>query len=88
MKMIIAIFNDDKRHVISQALIEEDYRVTQLATTSRFLRGGETSLMIGVNDDQVEKALQIIRDQLPPLSDPEEKQATIYVLSVKDFNRL
>jgi uncharacterized protein YaaQ len=88
MKMIIAIIDDEKQQEVSQALINAEFRVTQLATTSGLLRGGETSLMIGVADDQVEHALQIIRDKTPPLPDNDTNQATIYVLNVRSHNRL
>lgn len=88
MKMIVAIIADDKRQQISQALINADYRVTQLATTSGFFRGGETTLMIGIEDEKVENALQIIRDQIPQSQEGEKKQATLYVLNVKNFSRL
>ena len=88
MKMIMAIVDDGKHEQISQTLLSAKYRVTQLATTSGLLRGGETTLMIGVNDDQVEDALTIIRDQIPASHDPDKKQATIYVLNVKNFSRL
>lgn len=88
MKMIMAIVNDERYQQISQTLLSANYRVTQLATTSGFLRGGETTLMIGVSDDQVEEALQIIREQIPATQDLDKKRATIYVLNVKNFYRL
>jgi uncharacterized protein YaaQ len=88
MKMIMAIVNDERHQQISQTLLSANYRVTQLATTSGFLRGGETTLMIGVNDDQVDEALLIIREQISASQDPDKKRATIYVLNVKNFYRL
>jgi len=88
MKMIVAIIEDAKVDSISQELLKEKFRVTQLATTGGFLRGGATTLMVGAADDLVEQALQIIREQLPPLADPDKKQATLYVLNVKSFDRV
>jgi len=88
MKMIVAIVEDTKSDEISQALLSARFGVTQLATTGGFLRGGATTLMVGVEDDLVENALQIIRGQIPPSDDPEKKQATLYVLNVKGFNRV
>ncbi|MBU0511677.1 MAG: cyclic-di-AMP receptor [Chloroflexi bacterium] len=88
MKMIFAIVDDTKSAVISQALLTANFRVTQLASTGGFLRGGATTLMVGVDDDKVEPALQVIRELIPPLSDPDEKQATLYVLNVKSFDRV
>ena len=86
MKMIIAIVQDDITQKISDTLLKQSYRVTQMATTGGFLRGGATTLMIGVEDHQVEPALQIIRDQIKP--DQNHHQATLYVLNVKGFNQV
>ena len=65
-----------------------NYRVTQLATTGGFLRGGATTLMIGVDDDLVDDALHLIRENVKGESEPDKIQATLYVLNVKNFNRL
>jgi len=88
MKMIIAIVGDNAHHEISESLINQDYRVTQLATTSGFLREGSTTLMIGVEAKGVEEALQVIRDSVPKSTDNEVKKVTLYVINVKNFNRL
>jgi uncharacterized protein YaaQ len=47
---------------LSQALVEQNLRVTKLASTGGFLRAGNTTFLIGVHDDQVEKVLDIIRE--------------------------
>lgn len=88
MKMILAIIDGPQSEIVSNALLEADFRVTQLATTGGFLRGGDTTLMIGVEDQLVDKALQIIRNQIPPSADPEKPSATLYVLNVKGFDRV
>jgi len=88
MKMIMAIADDDIHNEISTSLIKMDFRVTQLASTSGFLRDGSTTLMIGVEDEKVDEALQIIRDAVPKIPDAERKQVTLYVLNIKNFNRL
>jgi uncharacterized protein YaaQ len=87
MKMILAIVDDARKDSVSQALLQSNFRVTQLATTSGFLRGGATTLMIGVEDDLVEGALQIIRSQIARMPNP-DSPTTLYVLNVKSFNRL
>lgn len=86
MKMIIAIINNVKSDDVSRALLNANYRVTHLATTGSFLRDGATTLMIGAESALVEDALAIIRSQIPP--DDEKKQATLYVLNVKNFDRV
>jgi len=79
MKMIVAMIEDGLSNGISQALLAKNFRVTEMATTGGFLRGGATTLMVGVDDELVDQAIQIIRDTVPESSDPEKKQATLYV---------
>ena len=86
MKMIVAIIDDNHSEHISATLVSNNFRVTRLASTGGFLREGETTLMVGVDDEQVESALQIFRDFFPPA--PEKLQATLYVLNVKSFDRV
>ena len=62
--------------------------MTQLATTGGFLRGGATTIMVGVEDELVENALIIIRKSVPESVDTNKNQVTLYVLNVKNFNRL
>ena len=88
MKMIMAIVENHFSDATSSALLKADLRVTRLASTGGFLREGATTFMVGVEDDQVEGALQIIRDQVPLSDNPDDLQATIYVLNVKDFRRV
>lgn len=88
MKMIMAIVENHFSEATSSTLLKANLRVTRLASTGGFLREGATTLMIGVEDDELETALQLIRDQIPILDNQDEIQATIYVLNVKDFRRV
>lgn len=63
MKLIIAIVqNDDSKRLI-RALTKEGFSVTRMATTGGFLSGGNTTLMIGVEEERLQGALDIIRDR-------------------------
>ncbi|OJX46094.1 MAG: hypothetical protein BGO78_04200 [Chloroflexi bacterium 44-23] len=85
MKMIIAIVRDRDADPVSHALTSQNFRVTLTASTGGFLRRGNSSLFMGVEDDKVEEALQIIRSNLEPADEPEQKRATIFVLNVNQF---
>jgi uncharacterized protein YaaQ len=88
MKMIMAIVEDHFSDTTSSVLVKANFRVTRLASTGGFLREGATTLMVGVEDDQLDTALQLIREQIPLSDDMENIQATIFVLNVKDFRRV
>lgn len=62
MKLIIAIVHDDDVHHLIEDLTKGKYRITKLATTGGFLKAGNTTLLIGVEDDHVDSAIEIIKD--------------------------
>lgn len=62
MKLIIAIVqNKDSRGLIS-VLMEKDFRVTKLASTGGFLRSGNVTLLVGVEEEKVDNVIEIIKD--------------------------
>lgn len=62
MKLVIAIVQDDDTSNVVSRLTKEGFRVTKLATTGGFLRAGNTTLLVGVDAEQVEKVIGIIKD--------------------------
>ena len=60
MKLMLAIVNDDDASVVSGALTKAGIQVTKLATTGGFLRAGNTTLLLGGEDDRVKGALDVI----------------------------
>ncbi|MBR3589012.1 MAG: cyclic-di-AMP receptor [Clostridia bacterium] len=60
MKLILAIVNNDDSAVVSSALTKEKFTVTKLSTTGGFLMVGNTTLLIGSEDKDVERAKSII----------------------------
>ena len=60
MKLIFAIVqNDDSKRLI-RALVQHRISVTRISTTGGFLRAGNTTLLVGVDDDRFEGCLHII----------------------------
>ena len=62
MKLIFAIVNNDDSTVASSALTDAGFSVTRLSTTGGFLMVGNTTLLIGTDDDKTQKAIEILRD--------------------------
>ena len=57
MKLIIAIVQDKDSSKLSNALVEADIRATKLSTTGGFLRAGNTTFLIGVEEDKIETVI-------------------------------
>ena len=60
MKLIIAIVQDEDASRLISNLMSEGYSVTKLATTGGFLRAGNTTLLVGVDDDRFQAAMDVI----------------------------
>ena len=85
MKLILAILAADAVEPVSRALVDAQFSVTQISSMGGFLRRGSTTLVIGVEEAQIQTALSVIRDVCNPLSKTEGHAATIFVLNANQF---
>lgn len=61
MKLIIAIVHDEDAHELAHALNMRQIGMTKLSSTGGFLRAGNTTLLIGVEEDRVDLVLEVIQ---------------------------
>lgn len=100
MKLILAIVNDDDASNVMDELNANDYRVTRMCSTGGFLRAGNTTLLVGVEEEHVSAVLSIIEarsrsttknissNQVAGMSYPIEVTvggATVFVVDVEQF---
>lgn len=60
MKLIVAIVQDEDSSRLVSKLMNEGFGVTKLATTGGFLRAGNTTLLVGVDDEKFDAAMAVI----------------------------
>lgn len=60
MKLIVAIVQDQDAPSLVEDLTEKEFRVTKLASTGGFLKAGNTTLLIGVEDEEVDRVIHVI----------------------------
>lgn len=60
MKLILAIVSNDDASAVSSALTKHNFYMTRLATTGGFLRAGNTTIIVGTDDDKVDECIEII----------------------------
>jgi uncharacterized protein YaaQ len=99
MKLIFAITSSEAADNIADALREGGFRVTIMSSIGGFLRRQNATLMIGLQDEELDRALEIIRANAPP---PEQKSSrtfpwgkrqarigvTVFVVNMPRFERL
>lgn len=73
MKLIIAIINSEDSHAVLGEITKAGFYATKLSTTGGFLRTGNLTLLMGVDDDKVDELLDILgkscrkREEVTPI---------------------
>ena len=62
MKMLFVIVHDEDSENVANELNKHGYSVTKLCSTGGFLRTGNTTMMIGLEDAELERVLDIIKE--------------------------
>ena len=85
MKLIIAIVQDEDASRLIGNLMNDGFSVTKLATTGGFLKSGNTTLLIGINEDRFDECMSIIekvcksRKQIATTPSPISGTTGVYV---------
>ena len=92
MKLLVTIVQDQDVPALIEALMENDFRATKLASTGGFLRAGNTTLLIGVDDERLDALLKLIKKTCKgrQQSDPAVSVggATVFSVDVERFERI
>jgi uncharacterized protein YaaQ len=82
MKLIMSIVHSDDAGRLVDALTGSGYRATTISTTGGFLRQGNATIFVGIEDAQVAQVLRLIQENcrtrtqfvnpLPPVMEPGE----------------
>ncbi len=65
MKLVLVVLSNAQADEEVETLLAEGYRVTRLASTGGFLRQGNTTLILGVEDTQTEHILETLQQRAP-----------------------
>lgn len=61
MKLILAIVQDKDSNRLSNEFVDAGIRATKLSTTGGFLKSGNTTFIIGIEQARVDEVLHLIR---------------------------
>jgi uncharacterized protein YaaQ len=60
MKMVMAVVQADDARQVTDALVNAGHRVTRMATTGGWLRRENVTLLIGVEEEQLDDVLRLL----------------------------
>ncbi len=82
MKLVVAIVHNEDAGALVDALLEREYRATRLHSSGGFLKQSNATVIVGVEDAQVEEVISIVRENcnartqvvnpMPPIMEPGE----------------
>jgi uncharacterized protein YaaQ len=82
MKLVFAIVHNDDAGKLTDMLRDRNFQFTLISTTGGFLREGNSTILIGVDEDKLDDALTLIKSNcvtrtqfvnpMPPVMEPGE----------------
>jgi uncharacterized protein YaaQ len=88
MKLILAIVRDSEDAAVTGQLVNHGFRVTRMASTGGFLRRGYVTLMIGLEDDKVQSAIDLLRETCRTPVEQGQHHVTLFVLNTSHFEQV
>jgi len=61
MKMILAVIDKDDAPGVISNLSKEGFSITRLSTTGGFLRAGNVTILVGVEDEKTQDVISVIK---------------------------
>jgi uncharacterized protein YaaQ len=82
VKLVVAIVHNEDARALVDALLEREFRSTRLHSSGGFLRQSNATIVLGVEDAQVDDVLSLVREYctartqvvnpMPPIMEPGE----------------
>lgn len=60
MKLVITVVHDRDKNRITESLLRNGFKFTKIGSTGGFLREGNVTLLIGVEEAELDACLQVI----------------------------
>lgn len=60
MKLLLVVVQDTDVNILMEELIDKGFRVTKLSSTGGFLKSGNTTIFMGVDEDKMDECLKLI----------------------------
>jgi len=82
VKLVVAIVHSDDARSLVDLLLDREFRATRLHSSGGFLKQSNATILLGVEDDEVEEVMALIREActsrtqivnpMPPIMEPGE----------------
>lgn len=87
-KMLLAILDDSESKSVIRALHDQGYSFTLIDSTGSLLRKGKSTLIAGVDDQNVDIVIDLINQSCSPQSNPFKSRGSVMVFAVDHFEQI
>ena len=94
MKMMIAIVQEKYTDALIDRFLDEDIYVTRLSSTGGFFKAGNTTLLLGCKESEIDQIYEIFKEETEAEDvhmeegDFKVSGATIFVVGLEDSKRI
>ncbi|MDK7355290.1 cyclic-di-AMP receptor [Peptoniphilus harei] len=94
MKMMIAIVQEKYTDALIDRFLDEDIYVTRLSSTGGFFKAGNTTLLLGCKESEMDQIYEIFKEETEAEDvhmeegDFKVSGATIFVVDLEDSKRI
>ncbi len=87
MKLMIIILPDSDGDNVVQEMVQKGYRVTRMASTGGFLRRGNITLMVGLEEEKIDDLIGLLKQVCCPAATGEHR-ATIFIANLPYYAQI
>lgn len=87
MKLMFIILRDNEADQIISKITAQNLRVTRVASTGGFLKRGNITLMIGLENNQVDAVIDLLKQACSP-PDENGHHATVFVVNMTGYQQI
>jgi uncharacterized protein YaaQ len=80
VKLIVSISPDQAANHLIDALMAHDFRATRINSSGGFLKRGNATVVIGVEDEKVDEVVRLVQQSI--------QHANVFILNVARYERL
>jgi uncharacterized protein YaaQ len=89
LKLLLSILDDRSAGRVADALVSKRFGVTRINTVGGFLKRGNATLLVGVDDDQVDEAIALMREAYSPRgSGSAPPTGPVFIMGVDQVERM
>ena len=97
MLLVMAIIHGDHAHKIKRKLMDNDFRITTLSSSGGFLKAGNETLLLGIENERLDELVAVLREECDKVNvkhgmkDDKEvpiNTANLFVMNMEQFKKM